>query len=117
MTSRLISTPAVTRIHYTQEHALVSDSPPLSQSCYIVSGWQVGVGYDNVLIPNPDYKGKGHTDSASSNPTPRVQQHHPLPKIHGLPGMMEFTDDDMEEEELSNELMAPLKQEITALEE
>jgi polyhydroxyalkanoate synthesis regulator phasin len=32
--------------------------------------------------------------------------------------MMEFTDDDMEEEEeLSNELMAPLKQEITALEE
>jgi predicted nucleic acid-binding Zn-ribbon protein len=33
--------------------------------------------------------------------------------------MMEFTDDDMEEEkeELSNELMASLKQKITALEE
>jgi hypothetical protein len=31
--------------------------------------------------------------------------------------MMEFTDDEMEEEELSNELMAPLKQESTALEE
>jgi hypothetical protein len=32
--------------------------------------------------------------------------------------MMEFTDDDMEEEEeLSNELMVSLKQKITALEE
>jgi hypothetical protein len=33
--------------------------------------------------------------------------------------MMEFTDDDMEEdkEELSNELVASLKQKITALEE
>jgi hypothetical protein len=33
--------------------------------------------------------------------------------------MMEFTDDDMEDEkeELSNELMASLKQKITALEE
>jgi predicted trehalose synthase len=31
--------------------------------------------------------------------------------------MMEFTDDDMEEEELFNELVASLKQKITALEE
>jgi predicted trehalose synthase len=39
--------------------------------------------------------------------------------MHGPPGTMEFTDDDMEEEkeELSNELMASLKQKITALEE
>jgi hypothetical protein len=29
---------------------------------------------------------------------------------------MEFTDDDMEEEELSNELVVSLKQKITALE-
>jgi hypothetical protein len=38
-------------------------------------------------------------------------------KIHGLHGMMEFTDDNMEEEkeELSDELMASLKQKITAL--
>jgi hypothetical protein len=31
--------------------------------------------------------------------------------------MMEFTDYDMDEEELSNELVASLKQKITALEE
>jgi hypothetical protein len=39
--------------------------------------------------------------------------------IHGLPKTMEFTDDDMEEEkeELSNELVASLKQKITALDE
>jgi hypothetical protein len=56
---------------------------------------------------------------ASSNPTPRVQRHHPLPKIRSPPGTMEFTDDDMEEEkeERSNELMAFLKQKNTVLEE
>jgi hypothetical protein len=72
-----------------------------------------------VLIPNLDYKGKGHTESASSNLTLRVQRCHPPPKIHGPPRMMEFTDDDMEKEkdELSNELMASLKQKITALDE
>jgi hypothetical protein len=39
--------------------------------------------------------------------------------IHGLPGAMEFTDDDMEEEkeELSNELVVPLKYKITTLED
>jgi hypothetical protein len=72
-----------------------------------------------VLIPNPEYNGKGRTESASSNPTPRVQRRRPPPKIHGSPRTMEFTDDDMEEgkEELSNELMASLKQKITTLEE
>jgi hypothetical protein len=51
------------------------------------------------------------TELASSNPTPRVQQCRPPPKIRGPPGTMEFTDDDMEEEkeELSDELMASLK--------
>jgi hypothetical protein len=38
--------------------------------------------------------------------------------IHGPPRMMEFTDNNMEEEEeLSNELVASPKQKITALEE
>jgi hypothetical protein len=46
-----------------------------------------------------------------SNPTPRVQRCRPPPKIHGPPEMLEFTDDDMKEEkeELSNELVVPLK--------
>jgi hypothetical protein len=72
-----------------------------------------------VLIPNTNYKGKGHTKSASSNTTPRVQQRHPPPKICDPPGMMEFTDDDMEEEkeEPSSELVTSLKQKITILEE
>jgi hypothetical protein len=40
-----------------------------------------------------------------------VQRCHPLPKICGLHGMMELTNDDMKEEkeELSNELVASLK--------
>jgi hypothetical protein len=82
-------------------------------------GQQVVVGHDKVLIPNPEYKGKGCTESASSNPTPRVQQHRPPPKICGSPRMIEFTDDDMEEdkEELSNDLVASPKQKITVLEE
>jgi hypothetical protein len=58
------------RIRYTQESPLVLDSPP---SCYIASGQRVGAGYGKVLIPNLDYKGKGRTELASSNPTPRVQ--------------------------------------------
>jgi hypothetical protein len=108
--------PGDARIHYTQELALVSDSPPLSPLPYIVSGQRDGVGHGKVLIPNPEYKGKGHTKSASSNPTPRVQQHRPPSKIHGPPRTMDFTDNNMEEE-LSNELVASLKQKITALEE
>jgi hypothetical protein len=90
--------PGGVRIRYTQEPGLMSDSPPSSLSPYIVLGQQVGVGHGKVLIPNPEYKGKGHTESASSNPTPRVQRCLPPPKIRGLPGMMEFTDDDIEEE-------------------
>jgi hypothetical protein len=77
------------------------------------------VWHGKVLIPNPEYKGKGRTESASSNSTPRVQRRGPPPKIHGPPVTMEFTDDDLEEEkeELSNELVVSLKQKITALEE
>jgi hypothetical protein len=64
-----------------------------------------------VLIPNPEYKGKGRTESSSSYPTLRVQRCHPPPKICSLPGTMVFTNDDIEEEkeELSNELVASLK--------
>jgi hypothetical protein len=111
--------PGGMRILYTQESALVPDSPLPSPSCYIVSRQRVGAGYNKVLIPNTDYKGKGHTESAPSNLTPRVKRHHPLPKIRGPPGMMGFTNDDMEEEkeELSIELVASRKQIITALEE
>jgi hypothetical protein len=94
----------------------MSDSPPPSPLPYIVSGQRDGVGRGKVLIPNLEYKGKGRTESASSNPTPRVQRRRPPPKIHGPPGTMEFTNDNMEEE-LLNELVASLKQKITALEE
>jgi hypothetical protein len=77
------------------------------------------VGHGNVLIPNPEYKGKGRIESTSSNLTSRVQRCHPPPKIRGLLGTMEFTNDDVEEEkdELSDELVASLKQKITTLEE
>jgi hypothetical protein len=69
-----------------------------------------------VLIPNPEYKGKGLTESASSNPTPRLRC-GPPPKIYGPPGTMESFDDEEEKDELSNELMTSLKQKITTLEE
>jgi hypothetical protein len=83
-----------------------------------VLGQRVGAGYGKVLIPNPNYKGKGRIESTSSDPTLRVQRHRPPPKICGPLEMMEFTDDDMEEkEELSTELVVSLKQKITALEE
>jgi hypothetical protein len=89
----------------------MSDSPPPSPPPYNVSGQRVGVGHDKVLIPNPEYKGKGCTESASSNLTPRVQRRRRPPKIRGLPKMMDFTDDGMEEEkeELSNEPVASIK--------
>jgi hypothetical protein len=81
-------------------------------------GQRVGVGCGKVLIPNPEYKGKGCTKSASSNPTLRVQRRHTPPKICGPPEKMDFTDDDMEEkEELSSKLMVSLKHKIMALEE
>jgi hypothetical protein len=51
----------------------MSDLPPPNPPPYIVLGQQVGVGRGKVLIPNPEYKGKGHTESASLNPPPRVQ--------------------------------------------
>jgi hypothetical protein len=117
--ARVDLNPDGTRIRYTQEPALMLESSPPSPPCYVVSGQWVGAGYGKVLIHNPDYKGKGHTEPASSNRTPRVQRRHPPPKICGPPRMMEFTDDDMEleKEELSDELVASLKHEITALEE
>jgi hypothetical protein len=65
--------PGDARICYSQEPAFMSDSPPPSLPPYIVSGQRVGVGCGKVLIPNPEYKGKGCTELASSNPTPRVQ--------------------------------------------
>jgi hypothetical protein len=117
--ARVDLNPGGVRIHYTHEPALMSDSPLSSLPPYIVSGQRVGVGHGKVLIPNPEYKGKGRTESASSNPTLRVQRCPPPPKICGSPGTMEFIDDDMEEEkeELSDELVASLKQKITTLEE
>jgi hypothetical protein len=97
----------------------MSDSPRSSPPPYIVSGQWVGVGHDKVLIPNPEYKGKVRNASPSSNLTPRVQQCCPPSKIHSPLEMMEFTDNDIEEEkeELFDELVASLKQKITALEE
>jgi hypothetical protein len=61
-----------TRIRYTEEPALVSDSPPQSPPPYIMLGQWLRVGCNKVLNPNPEYKGKGHTESASLNPTLRL---------------------------------------------
>jgi hypothetical protein len=110
--TRVDLNPGGTRTRYTQEPALMSDSPLLSPSCYILLGQQVGVGCGKVLIPNPEYKGKGRTKSTSSNLTPRVWRCRLPPKISGPLRMMEFSNDDVEEEEqeLSNKLMASLKQ-------
>jgi hypothetical protein len=54
--------PGGMRIRYTQEPAFVSDSPSPSLPPYIMSGQWVGLGRGKVLIPNPKYKGKGHTE-------------------------------------------------------
>jgi hypothetical protein len=75
--------PNSARICYTQEPAL-AESPPHSPPPYTVSGWWMLVGYGKVLILNPVYKGKGHTESISSNPAPRMERHHP-PKMCGPP--------------------------------
>jgi hypothetical protein len=95
----------------------MSDSPPQNPPPYIMSGQRIRVGHGKVLIPNPESKGKGRTKLASSNLTPRLWR-RPPPKIHGPPRTIEFSDDEEEgKEELSNELLASLKQKITALEE
>jgi hypothetical protein len=109
--ARVDLNPGGVRICYTQESSLVSDSPPQSPPPYIGLEQWIGVGRGKVLIPNPKYKGKCHTESAPSNPTPRVQRRRPPPKICGPPGMMEFSDDEVEEEkeELSNKLVAALR--------
>jgi hypothetical protein len=70
--ARVVLIPSGARICYTQEPALMLDSPLLSLQHNIVSGRWVGAGYGMVLIPNPDYKGKGRTESASSKLTPRL---------------------------------------------
>jgi hypothetical protein len=71
--TRVDLNPADVRIRYTQEPALVSDSPPPISPPSIVSQQWVGVGHGKVLIPNLEYKGKGGTELASSNMTLRVQ--------------------------------------------
>jgi hypothetical protein len=81
----------------------------------------MGVGYSKVLIPNPDYKGKGHTESILSNPAPRMERRRP-PIIYAPPRTMEFSDDDTEEEEeeeeeRSDELVVTLKERIASLQE
>jgi hypothetical protein len=63
----------------------MSNSPPPSLLPYIASVQWVGVGCGKVLIANPEYKGKGHTESASSNLTPRVQGRRLPPEISGPP--------------------------------
>jgi hypothetical protein len=106
------------RICYTQETMLLAELPPSSPPPYIVVGWQTGVGHGKVLISNLDYKGKDHSESISSNLEPRMEWRCP-PKILGPLGMMEFSDDDIEEEkhEASDEFVVTLKQRIAALEE
>jgi hypothetical protein len=111
--------PSYVRIRYTQDLAVVSDSPRPSPPPYIVSGQRVVVGCGKVFIFNPEYKGKDRTESATLNLTPRVQRCRLPPRISGPPRTMEFSGDDIEEEkeDLSNELMASLKWKINTLEE
>jgi hypothetical protein len=71
--ARVDLNPGGARICYSQEPAFVLDSLPSSSPPYIVSGQRVGMGHGKVLIPNPEYKAKGCTESTSSNLTPRVQ--------------------------------------------
>lgn len=107
------------RIRYTQEPVNSVGSSPPSPLPYLITGQRTATGYGKVLVPNPDYKEKGPTESASSNPA-KVQRRRPPPKIHVPAGTMEFSEDDDEEEEksqASDELVAGLKQKITALEE
>jgi hypothetical protein len=109
--------PGGVRIRYTQEPALLAKSPSSSPPPYIVVGRWARDGCGKVLIPNPNYKGKGHTDSISSNPEPRMERRCP-PKICGPVRMTESSNDDTEEtkDEASDELVATVKQRITALE-
>jgi NAD(P)H-flavin reductase len=73
----------------------------------------MGVGHGKVLILSPDYKGKRHMESISSNLASRMELYWP-PKICGPPGMMEFNNNDTKEEkdDASNELVVTLKQRI-----
>jgi hypothetical protein len=89
---------------------LVVHSPPP----YIVSGWWREMGYGKVLIQNPNYEEKGHTESTSSNPTPRVGWRRPPPKIRSPPGMMKFSNVETKEEkeEPFDKLVVTLKYKI-----
>jgi hypothetical protein len=53
--ARVDLNPSGARICYTQDPAFMSDSPPPSLPPYIV------LGCGKVLIPNPEFKGKGRT--------------------------------------------------------
>jgi hypothetical protein len=89
--------PGGARIRYTQESTVVAESSLSSPQLYIIAGQRTGVGRNKVLIPNPDYKGKGHMESVSSNPALRMEMCCTA-KIRGPPVMMVFSDDDTEEE-------------------
>ena len=118
--ARVDLNPSGARIRYTQESALMVESPPASPLPYLVKGQRTSTEYGKVLVPNPDYKGKAHTESASSAPAPRVARHRRPAAIRGPPGIMEDSDEDdtrEEKEEPSSELVAALRHKITALEE
>jgi hypothetical protein len=70
--------PGGARIRYTQELALLVESPLSSPLPYIIMGQQMGVGCGKVFILNPDYTKKGHTKSISSNLAPRMLRRCPL---------------------------------------
>jgi len=118
--ARVDLNPSGARIRYTQESALLVESPPASPLPYLIKGQRNSMGYGKVLVPNPDFTGKAHTESSSSAPVPRVAQHRRPAAIRGPPRMMEDSDEDdteEEKEEHSSELVAALRQKITALEE
>jgi hypothetical protein len=78
--ARVDLNPNGARICYTQEPALMSNSPPSSPPPYIMSGQWVGVGRGKVLIPNPEYKGKGRTESGLSFPNLKLTYTPPRAK-------------------------------------
>jgi hypothetical protein len=102
------------RICYTFESALVSDSPPQSLLPYIVSGQRIRVGHGKVLIPNLEYKGKGSRPHRARHRGCGVLL---LQRCTVCLERWRSSTEEEEKEELSNELVASLKQKITSLEE
>jgi hypothetical protein len=90
--------PGGAQICYTQEPTPLMESPSHSPPPYIVSGWWRALGHGKVLIQNPNYEEKGHMESASSNPAPRVGWRPPPPKIRSPPGTMKFSNVETKEE-------------------